>query len=184
MNDLYKKCEVCGDFYGPGTRKPNQFIKSKFCSLKCSGLAQRKTIDDLHSKITVNPETNCHIWTGYKIGHGYGMCRINRQQKLVHRVMWESVNGPVPPELQIDHLCGVKACCNVEHLRIVTARENSLADTSNNMAARYFRRLVCHKCGGDFSKFKNGMRYCRPCRHKRMMEYQRERRAKQRQAKL
>lgn len=184
MEELFKKCRICGTYYGPGTRKYNQFIKSKFCSIDCSGKSQRNTLDDVRKKIAVNPKTNCHIWTGHKIWSGYGVCNLEGKQALVHRVIWIQGRGPIPENLQIDHLCGIKACCNLEHLRLATAQENSLADTSNNMAARYFRRLVCHKCGGEFSKFKNGLRYCRPCRHKRMMEYQRERRAKQRQAKL
>jgi protein-arginine kinase activator protein McsA len=62
-------------------------------------------------------------------------------------------------------------------LRVVTARENSLAPTSNSMGARNSRRLNCPKCGGEYSKFANGVRYCPVCRHTTMMAYQRWRRA-------
>jgi hypothetical protein len=62
-------------------------------------------------------------------------------------------------------------------MRLVTARDNSLVATSNNMAARNFRRLACPKCGGPYSARANGVRYCKPCTHERMMEYQRAYRA-------
>jgi hypothetical protein len=94
--------------------------------------------------------------------------------------MWQHYRGAIPPDLQIDHTCGAKLCCNVNHLRLVTARENSLAATSNNMAARNHRRVKCPLCGGPYSAFPNGTRYCKPCRHRQQMKYQREYRAAKR----
>lgn len=38
--------------------------------------------------------------------------------------MYELLVGPIPPGLQIDHLCRNKICVNPAHLEPVTHREN------------------------------------------------------------
>lgn len=171
---MQRVCQVCQQPYGENGRNPREYGKSKFCSLKCSGVSQRANLDDVLRRTEVNPITGCRLWQGYKLANGYGQTKFDRRNWVVHRLIWEKTNGPVPVELQLDHLCKNKACCNVEHLRVTTAQINTLA--GNNMAARYARRIVCEKCGGPFSFFSNGVRYCKPCRHKRMMETQRIRR--------
>ncbi len=41
-----------------------------------------------------------------------------------HRFAYESLVGPVPAGLELDHLCRVKGCVNPEHLEVVTRGEN------------------------------------------------------------
>ena len=175
-----KPCEQCGEPFGPGNRKQSEFAKRRFCSDQCCTDAQKNTIEDLLLRAPVVSGSGCHIWTGHRTGNDYGVSRLAGRMVLVHRAVWEHYRGPIPPELQIDHTCGAKLCCNVDHLRLVTARENSLAATSNNMAARNHRRIKCPLCGGPYSAFPNGIRYCKPCRHKQQMKYQREYRAAKR----
>jgi hypothetical protein len=122
----------------------------------------------------VNPETGCHIWQGEKTHNGYGRVKFAGRYQLVHRIIWQQSKGPVPADLQIDHICCVKACCNIDHLQVVTAKENS-------KARNYRRNENCPKCGGPFSTSPAGYRYCRPCRTARMTEYTRQWRAKQQQ---
>jgi len=42
----------------------------------------------------------------------------------VHRYLYPLAKGPIPPDLELDHLCGNKRCCNPDHLEAVTHGEN------------------------------------------------------------
>ena len=68
---------------------------------------------------------DCLIWTGAKASNGYGRIVIKGKQYQAHRFAWEQVNGKIPPGLQVDHSihCNI-LCCNVEHLRLATQKQN------------------------------------------------------------
>jgi len=181
-----KPCEQCGKLFGPQPRtdgrpffRMTDFRNRRFCSSKCSTDSLKLTMDQILTRLQVDPKTGCQIWTGHKSGF-YGLIKWQGQNRVVHRVVWEHFRGAIPEGLQLDHTCGAKLCCNVDHLRVVTPRENSLAATSNNMAARNHRRVKCPSCGGPYSAFASGVRYCKPCRHRVQMTYQRKQRADKR----
>jgi hypothetical protein len=46
------------------------------------------------------------------------------KKRLIHRVVWEAVNGPIPDGLQINHKNGDKSDNRIENLELVTASEN------------------------------------------------------------
>ena len=71
----------------------------------------------------IAPRDDCRIWAG-AMDQGYGRVWVDGQAKRVHRVLWELKNGPIPEGLTVDHLCRVTACCNTEHMELVTAEEN------------------------------------------------------------
>jgi hypothetical protein len=64
----------------------------------------------------------CWVWMAGVNTGGYG----GYQQKMVHRLTYEALVGPIPQGLELDHLCRVKPCCNPDHLEPVTRRENAL----------------------------------------------------------
>lgn len=68
----------------------------------------------------------CWLWTGGKKGKGYGVFSFMRGfgSVMAHRVSYELAKGPIPAELEIDHLCMVKPCVNPDHLEAVTSEEN------------------------------------------------------------
>jgi hypothetical protein len=69
--------------------------------------------------------TPCHVWQLSKTRGGYGQVRNSSAgMSLAHRVSYEEQFGPIPPGLQLDHLCRVRACVNPEHLEVVTSAQN------------------------------------------------------------
>ena len=164
-----KTCERCGNIFYPKrdkngrSRSLQEFKERRFCGRECAGEERRNNIENVLQRIVINQTTGCHIWTGPKNLTGYGQVRLDNRTTLVHRAVWEHHKGPIPEDMQIDHMCMVRSCCNVDHLRMVTARENVLANTCNSMGAQNARKTECSTCGGPFSFRPNGYRYCRPC---------------------
>ena len=68
--------------------------------------------------------TGCWIWQGSKISTGYGNLRIGDKNVLAHRYIYEMVNGKIPEDLELDHLCKTPLCVNPTHLETVTHAEN------------------------------------------------------------
>ena len=75
-------------------------------------------------------ESGCLLWTGGLDRYGYGKISVGGNYKKAHRVAWERVNGPIPPDLTIDHLCRVRRCVNPAHMELVTMTENTMRGQS------------------------------------------------------
>ena len=87
----------------------------------------RPILDRLIEKLHVD-ERGCWIFTGAKTKAGYGSIRRGRYEEnmaLTHRVMWEQLVGVIPDDKVIDHLCRVRACCNPDHLELVSVKANN-----------------------------------------------------------
>lgn len=70
--------------------------------------------------------TACWLWRGRAGCYGVFFFYENRVGRSVgaHRIAYELANGPIPPGLDIDHLCMVRGCVNPAHLEPVTRSEN------------------------------------------------------------
>lgn len=72
-------------------------------------------------------EKGCWVWQ-WSLSNGYGQMwggpNGKRRQLPAHRVYYERLVGPIPPGLQLDHLCRNPACVNPAHLEPVTTAVN------------------------------------------------------------
>lgn len=98
------------------------------CS-ECRSLPARSTLERFLSRV-VRTEA-CWLWIGARTGAGYGEIQAGHRSPagylaptLAHRFAYEYFIGPIPAELQIDHLCRVRHCVNPAHLEPVTNWEN------------------------------------------------------------
>ena len=73
------------------------------------------------------------ILTPGRIHNGYmrvGLSRDNKLTgKLVHRLVWEAFNGPIPEDKEVNHIDEDKLNNRLENLNLVTRRENCVWGT-------------------------------------------------------
>jgi hypothetical protein len=94
--------------------------------------------------LTATIDSNgCFIPTSHKLNaDGYFRKRLGSSRKdgdaieMFHRVMWKHFNGEIPDGYEVDHLCGNRACFNVEHLSCVNG---SVHAAISNMNRRGFK---------------------------------------------
>lgn len=115
----------------------------------------------------------CWIWTGWrKKDGGYGLVSYKDKTRVVHRLIYELLVGPIPDGLTIDHLCRVRHCVNPTHMEPVTVKVNTLR--GETLAARNAVATHCahgHEFTEDNTRYgyPRGIRsrICRTCRNDR-----------------
>lgn len=108
----------------------------------------------------IAPASGCWIWTGARQSRGYGCTSIAGKRALVHRVAYQALVGPIPDDLQIDHLCRVKACCNPAHLEPVTGLVNRQRAAALVTECRHGHPFTPE----NTYRTPRGARECRTCR--------------------
>jgi hypothetical protein len=123
-------------------------------------------VERFWSRVTVTP--GCWSWSGYHDPRGYGRTDWPGTKKHagVHVVTYTLTYGPVPAGLVLDHfVCDNTGCCNPDHVRPTTQRENVLrgsSPTSWNLAKSHCIRghLLA---GANLYIDARGHRKCRRC---------------------
>jgi hypothetical protein len=108
---------------------------------------------------------SCHVFRYSKNTYGYGRFTINHKNHFVHRWVWELENGPIPAGMEIDHMCRNRACCNIDHLRLVTRAVNTL-ENSVSFSAINKAKTHCingHPFNEENTRMYRGGRSCRTC---------------------
>lgn len=112
--------------------------------------------DGLHSQ-TGKSLGPCWVWTGPLNPEKYGSWSApvdasgrRRCTTLVYLAAYESIIGPVPDGLVLDHLCRVRRCCNPAHLEPVTPAVNSQRGETGHARGRQMAALTHCRNGHPF----------------------------------
>lgn len=91
---------------------------------KPSGGRLTPAIERLRNSVTVN-ENGCWISNlGTKMESAYSRVSGKGQRMVGHRLMYETVNGPIPDGLFVCHKCDTPKCVNPDHLFLGTHKDN------------------------------------------------------------
>jgi hypothetical protein len=88
--------------------------------------SEKATRDCARFWAKVEKTDGCWFWRARIIATGYGSFSLDGRKVMAHRFAYELLVGPIPEDLELDHLCRVRHCVNPAHLEPVTHRENIL----------------------------------------------------------
>lgn len=116
----------------------------------------------------------CWVWTASLFRKGYGQFNLDsrgpKRSCYAHRVAYYLVKGPIPENLELDHLCRNHRCVNPEHLEPVTRQTHN--SRGQSPSAKNAAKTCClhgHPYDLINTLFDNrGGRQCRMCARERM----------------
>jgi HNH endonuclease len=113
----------------------------------------------------------CWVWKAF-LSHGYGQFGRNI---AAHRFAYETLVGPIPEGLHLDHLCRVTSCVNPKHLEPVTRAVNLQRGAWGWHIQEQREITHCpfgHEYAGHNLKLnKDGQRRCRICANEHQGRY-------------
>lgn len=130
------------------------------------------------SRVSRLDPDSCWEWQAGRTPEGYGAFRFNGKNRLVHRLAYEWLVGPISDGLHLDHLCRNTLCVNPRHLEPVTARTNILRGFGPS--AVNARKTHCHRghpLDGENVYHWKDQRHCRICRRRAERKWRERHRA-------
>lgn len=124
-------------------------------------------------KVSINDATGCWIWTAGLFPRGYASYWHNGKNYSGHRAAFEAFKGPIQVGLHLDHLCRTPKCVNPDHLEAVTPKENNARGIG--ISANNAKKQNCPRCGSEYTQYRHGTRFCRPCRIQYLRDMRRKR---------
>lgn len=104
-------------------------------------------------------DQGCWLWIGAKSRNGYGSTSTGP----AHRASYETFVGPIPPGLQIDHLCRTPSCIRPSHLEPVTQRENAARSIPHNRTKTHCKQGHAYSPENTYVT-PSGWRRCLECK--------------------
>lgn len=108
----------------------------------------------------------CWEWTA-ATAQGYGRFGVGSKVVLAHRWAWQSLVGPIPEGVELDHLCRNRACVNPDHLEPVPHAVNVRRGFGGWNTAAKTQCPQGHPYDGDNLMVSSGKRYCLTCKRER-----------------
>jgi hypothetical protein len=156
-----RRCRICKN-----QSEQNRYWRKQEAAGKQRVRVTRTTLANILDRCSVD-ENGCWLWQGFLNVHGYGRTKWEDRNWLVHRLVYELMEAPVPDGLFIDHLCRVRHCVNPGHMEVVTNRENVLR--GETIPAAHLAKTHCHR-GHEFNQENTYLfgpemkwRQCKPC---------------------
>lgn len=93
----------------------------------------------------ITTDSGCIIPSSHKLNSdGYFRSRDHRHigsgsKPLImyHRLVWELSFGTIPDGFEIDHKCRNRACCNLEHLQVLSGKEHTIKTNKERYSERF-----------------------------------------------
>ena len=109
----------------------------------------RLTVADIiYGDILERERSSC--WLLYPVNNsGYASASYNGKLYMAHHlaILFEKGEFKLEEGEEVDHLCSIRNCYNVEHLEIVSIRENRFR--SGN---QHTKKTVCPKCSNPYTR--------------------------------
>lgn len=85
-------------------------------------------------------DSGCWEWQGY-LQYGYGNTRCNSKTWPVHRLVASMTDEAYSAHLAVHHACANRACCNPDHIKVVTPHDNTAEMFERNSYKRRIKAL-------------------------------------------
>lgn len=90
------------------------------------GKFRELSTDDWFEQQLDKKDSGCWEWLRCKSQKGYGQFRYNGKTTFTHRyVLEKKIGRPIQKGYMACHSCHNRACCNPDHIREGTAKENT-----------------------------------------------------------
>lgn len=94
--------------------------------------------------------SDCVEWQGARTSAGYGERSIAGRVRLVHRLAWEEVFGPIPAGLEVMHICDNPPCYRLDHLALGTHAANMAMAAVHGFLVSWSKHTHCVR-GHEFT---------------------------------
>lgn len=87
-------------------------------------------------------EGGCFVPITHRLNHdGYFRKRWKKKSmgnvvEMFHRFIWRAHHGDIPEGQEVDHVCGNRACCNPQHLRLLEGLDHTVHTNRTRYADR------------------------------------------------